>query len=229
MKKLSELEKNININFKDKVLLATAFTHRSYLNENKSFKLISYEKLEFLGDSVLSLVTSVYLFKNYPQLQEGDYTEIKSAMVRTGSLAQVSQNLKLGDYLFLSKGEELSGGRKNKNILADCFEALIAVIFIDKGFKKAYDFITKYLFKEKLEMLIKEKLYQSAKSMFQELVQARYKTTPQYKILAEKGPEHKRVFKVGLFLNGQKLSEGIGGSKKEAEELAAQEALLKKR
>lgn len=221
----STLEKQINITFKNKGILRNAFIHRSYLNENKNLELTSNEKLEFLGDSVLSLITSVYLYKNYPLFKEGDYTEIKSSIVKTGSLALAAETLMLGNYLFLSRGEEISGGRKNKNILADCFEALIGSIFLDQGFSKAYHFVVKYLFKNRLDLIINEKLYWSAKSKLQEFLQAQYKIVPVYKILAEKGPEHKRIFKVGIFFKEKKLAEGTGTSKKEAEEEAAKKAL----
>ncbi len=223
----STLEKQINISFKAKNILKNAFIHRSYLNENKNLELSSNEKLEFLGDSVLSLITSVYLYKNYPLFKEGDYTEIKSSIVRTGSLAMAAESLRLGDYLFLSRGEEISGGRKNKNILADCFEALIATIFLDHGFSKAYKFVVKYLFKDRLDQIIDEKLYLSAKSKLQELLQAQYKIVPAYKILDQKGPEHKRVFKVGIFFKEERLAVGTGTSKKQAEEEAAKKALAK--
>ncbi|MEK7070391.1 MAG: ribonuclease III [Patescibacteria group bacterium] len=225
MPDLSDLEKQINVIFKNKDLLQNAFVHRSYLNENKSFKLPSNEKLEFLGDSVLSLATSVYLYKKYPLLQEGDYTEIKSAVVKTSSLAEAAESLGLGDYFLLSRGEDQGGGRVNKNILADCFEALIAVIFIDQGFKKAYDFILTYLFGDKLDMLVTNKEYVSSKSALQERFQSRYKVIPEYKVLEEEGPEHKRTFTVGVYLKDKKLSEGVGASKKEAEEQAAALAL----
>ena len=224
---LSLLEQKISIKFKDKDLLKKAFTHRSYLNENKILRLASYEKLEFLGDSVLSLITSVYLYSKYPLFKEGDYTEIKSSIVKTGSLAEAAEDLELGKYLFLSKGEEQGNGRKNKNILADIFEALIGVIFLDKGFDRAYKFVDKYLFKDRLSKIINEKLYLSAKSKLQELVQAQYKVVPQYNVLEEKGPEHKRTFKVGIFFNKNKLAEAEGSSKKIAEEEAAKKALKK--
>lgn len=227
MKNLKTLEKTIRINFKNKALLQNALIHRSYLNENKNLRLHSNEKLEFLGDSVLSLVTSVYLYRIYPLFHEGDYTEIKSSIVRTESLAEAARRLKLGEYLYLSKGEEINDGRKNKNILADCFEALIAVIFLDQGFRKADSFVTKYLFKDRLDHLIDEKLYLSAKSRFQEYVQSEYKTTPIYKVIEEKGPEHKRIFRVGVHVQNKKLAEGMGSSKKEAEEKAARKALEK--
>ncbi len=175
MNQFRDLENKININFSDKNLLQTVFIHRSYLNEHKKSNFSSNERLEFLGDSVLSLITSVYLFKNYPTLAEGEYTEIKAAIVKTESLAKAAVELDLGKYLYLSKGEEKSGGRSNKNILADCFEALIACIFLDKNFEMAYQFVLRYLFGKRLDYIVKNKLYLSAKSKLQEAIQGKYK------------------------------------------------------
>ena len=224
----SKLESAINIKFKNRDLLENVFIHRSYLNEHKSSSLPSNERLEFLLDSVLSLITSVYLFKNYPNLKEGDYTEIKSAIVKMDSLAEAAKKIDISSYLLLSKGEEKGAGRTNSNILADCFEALIAVIFLDHNFEAAYLFVTNFLFKDKLDYLLKNNLYLSAKSKLQELIQGKYKKTPLYKVLEEKGPEHKRTFKIGVYFNNKKLGEGVALSKKEAEEEAAKEALIKK-
>ncbi|MGB9707384.1 MAG: ribonuclease III [Microgenomates group bacterium] len=221
------LEKKINIVFKDKNVLKTAFVHRSYLNENKKFTLPSNERLEFLGDSVLSLITAVYLYKNYSQLKEGEYTEIKSAIVKTESLAEAARRLGLGKYLFLSKGEEKEGGRTNKNILADCFEALIGAIFLDKNFETAYKFVIEYLFKNKIDYIVKNRLYLSNKTRLQEILQAKYKKIPEYRILMEKGPDHKKIFTVGIFFNNKFIVKASGGSKKEAEEKAAGLALKK--
>ncbi len=222
-----KLEDVIDITFKNKVLLENVFIHRSYLNEHKDFYLPSNEKLEFLGDSVLSLTTSIYLYRNYPALKEGDYTDIKAAIVRTESLAEVAKRINLGKWLFLSKGEEQGKGRENINILADCFEALIAAIFIDQGFDRAYEFILKHLFKDTLEHIVQNKLYLSPKSRLQEIIQASHKILPTYRILEEMGPEHKKEFKVAVYLNTQKLGEGSGTSKKQAEENAAKNALEK--
>jgi ribonuclease-3 len=224
MPKFQQLEKKINIKFKNITFLENAFIHRSYLNEHKNFRLPSNERLEFLGDSVLSLITSVYLFKNFPYLKEGDYTEIKSAIVKTDSLAASAKKIELNLYLLLSKGEEKSGGRINKNMLADCFEALIGAIFLDSSFETAYEFVVKFLFDNSLEELIKNEDYLSPKSRLQELIQGKYKTTPQYKILEQTGPEHKRTFKVGVYFGGKKLGIGTALSKKEAEEEAAKKA-----
>ena len=222
------LESTIKIKFKDKDLLENVFIHRSYLNEHRSSSLPSNERLEFLGDSVLSLITSVYLFKNYPNLKEGDYTEIKSAIVKMDSLAEAAKKIDLNNYLLLSKGEEKGAGRTNNNILADCFEALIAAIFLDQNFEAAYLFVVNFLLKDKLNYLLKNNLYLSAKSKLQELIQGKYKMTPLYKVLEENGPEHKRTFKIGVYFNNKKLGEGIASSKKEAEEEAAKEALKTK-
>lgn len=226
-KSFLELEPQLKITFKNKQLLENVFVHRSYLNEHRKYHLPSNEKLEFLGDSVLSLITSIYLYKHFPDLKEGDYTDIKAAIVRTESIAEVASKLKLGDYLYLSKGEEIGKGRENINILADTFEALIAAIFIDQGFDTAYDFILKYLFKDKLNYIVENKLYLSPKSRLQEILQAKYKILPNYELLLETGPEHKKMFKIAVMLGKEKLGEGSGTSKKQAEEKAAQNALEK--
>jgi len=223
--KRNQLEKQIGITISDKKLLENVFVHRSYLNEVKDFELPSNEKLEFLGDSVLSLSTSIYLYRNYSDLHEGDYTDIKASIVRTESLAQVARELSLGQYLYLSKGEEKGEGRDKTNILADLFEALIAGIFIDKGFDTAYDFIVKYLFSKRLDEIIKKKLYLSPKSRLQEISQAKFRELPTYVLTASDGPEHKKSFTVDVFLKNNKVGSGFGKSKKQAEELAAQNAL----
>jgi len=193
--KYKSLELKIEVKFKDQSLLENVFIHRSYLNEHKKLHLASNERLEFLGDSVLSLITSVYLFRNFPYLKEGDYTEIKSAIVKTESLAEAALAIGLNNYLLLSKGEEKSGGKTNKNILADCFEALIAAIFLDQSFEKAYAFVSNFLFRHKLSYLLENNLYLSYKSRLQEIIQAKYKKTPLYTVLEEKGPEHKESSK----------------------------------
>lgn len=223
----SVLEKTIDITFTDKTLLQNVFIHRSYLNENKSFHLPSNEKLEFLGDSVLSLITSIYLFKHYPELAEGEYTDIKASIVRTESLAEAARKIELGQYLHLSKGEEKGEGRLNTNILADTFEALVACIFIDTGFDTSYTFVLKYLFKDKLDYIVENKLYMSPKSRLQEIIQAKYKLLPIYRVVEESGPEHKKTFKVSVYLQDNLIGTGTGASKKQAEEQAAKKALEK--
>ena len=220
-----DVEKATSIEFINKNLLVNAFIHRSYLNEHKNKKYSSNEKLEFLGDSVLSLATSIYLFRHFPDLDEGTYTDIKASVVRTESLAEASIKLNFGSFILLSKGEELNGGRENKNILADCFESFIASLFLDQGFEKAYSFILTWLFTDKLDYVVKNMLYLSPKSRLQEIVQATHKALPQYFTTTETGPEHKKEFVVSVSYNAKQLGIGKGKSKKEAEEKAAKNAL----
>lgn len=222
---LTKLQQTINVTVQDAKLLENAFVHRSYLNEHRDFHLPSNEKLEFLGDSVLSLITSVYLFRNYPTLHEGDYTEIKASIVKTSSLATAARAISLGDCLLLSKGEERGGGRDNTNLLADTFEALIAVVFLDRGFDAAFTFVSTYLFQDTLDTIIRTNAYHSHKSQLQEFVQANRKVTPLYKTIKEEGPEHDRTFTIEVSVKGQIMGRGVGRSKKEAEEEAAGQAL----
>ena len=173
----------------------------------------------------MSLVTSIYLYKNYPDLDEGTYTDIKASIVRTESLAEVAKKISLGNYIALSKGEEQNEGKENKNILADCFEALVAAVFIDQSFEDAYSFIVECLFKDKLDHIVKNKLYLSPKSRLQELLQAQYRVLPTYVIEKEEGPEHKKEFSIAVYCKNKKMGTGFGHSKKEAEESAAKNAL----
>jgi len=223
---LSDLENKLGLSFKNKEVLKNVFIHRSFLNEvEQTDNFASNEKLEFLGDSVLSLATSIYLYKNYTNLTEGEYTDIKASIVRTESLAEVSRGLNLGQYLYLSKGEEKGKGREKTNILADLFEALIAAIFIDFGFDVAYDFIVKHLFGSKLDTIIVSKLYLSPKSRLQEITQSLYKELPVYTLVESTGPDHKKNFTVSVKVCGQQRGIGVGKSKKQAEERAAQNAV----
>ena len=222
-----KLFSQIKITISSDELIQNVFVHRSYLNEHKTYHLPSNEKLEFLGDSVLSLVTSIYLYKNYPQLVEGQYTDIKASIVRMESLAEVALKIGLGEYMLLSKGEEANKGRENPNILADAFEALIAAIFLDKGFEVAYTFISDFLFAKQLAFIIEHKLYLSPKSHLQEVAQEQFKVLPEYKIVLESGPEHDKSFKVSVTILDTEYGVGEGKSKKQAEEQAARIALEK--
>ncbi|KXK10933.1 MAG: Ribonuclease 3 [Microgenomates bacterium OLB23] len=226
-KKLETLQESIGLHFKNVELLENAFVHRSYHNENRDFLLPSNEKLEFLGDSVLSLVTSVHLYTTYPEYKEGDYTDIKAAIVNTTSLYEAAKPLGLGDYLYLSKGEQENNGRENVSILADCFEALIGAIYLEHGFDTAYTFIKTFLFRDVLDTIVQKRLYLPAKNILQEHYQDKYKKLPTYKVLSESGPEHNKTYLVGVFDNEQKLGEGSGKSKKQGEEEAARSALQK--
>ncbi len=205
-------------------LFKTAFTHRSYLNEVTG-NLESNERLEFLGDSVLSLIISSFLYTLRPRDSEGDLTNLRSFIVRTQSLALASQNLSLGDFLNMSKGEEMSGGRKNPQLLANTYEALLGAVYLTFDLNTAKDFVDQTLlplFKEEL----KSGPPKDAKSMLQEIVQTNTKKSPEYKILQTKGPDHAKEFTVGVFIGGKKWGTGTGLSKQIAEEKAAEEALI---
>ncbi len=219
-----ELENKLSLSFTNHNLLKQAFVHRSYLNEHDG-DLASNEKLEFLGDSVLSLITSIYLFKTYPEYNEGIYTDIKAAIVRTESLSEAARRLELGKYLYLSRGERDNNGEDNTSILADCFEALLAAVFLEFGFDHAYEFVKHHLFADTLDVIVQNKLYQPAKNRLQEYYQEKYKQLPIYTITSETGPQHNKQYKVGVFHNRKLLATGEGKSKKEAEEDAAAQAL----
>lgn len=222
---LSKLQAQLGIYFTNQNLLKQVFIHRSYLNEHKSEKLESNEKLEFLGDSVLSLITSMHLFKSYPQFNEGEYTDIKAAIVRTESLYEAAQKLHLGTYLYLSRGEIENDGINNMSILADCFEALLGAIFLEHGFEKTVDFIKKNLFQNSLETIISTKSYLPAKNRLQEFYQSKYKILPHYVLMSDVGPQHNKLYTIAVFGSNKKLGIGIGKSKKIAEEKAAEAAL----
>lgn len=213
----------VGIKFRSPELLKKAFTHRSYLNESKDAKE-SNERLEFLGDAVLSLIISSHLYRVRPQDSEGDLTNLRAYIVKTRSLWRAARALHLGEYLYLSRGEKQSGGRSNPQLLANTFEALLGAIFLDQGLQVASKMVEDVLlplFQEE----IKKGAPQDAKSMLQELVQEREKRSPLYRILSTRGPDHAKRFVVGVFVKGQKLGEGSGSSKQEAEEQAAKEAL----
>lgn len=226
MKNLKALENKIGIEFKNKNFLFQALVHRSYLNENPRFKLGSNERLEFLGDAVLEFITSLLLFRKLPQYSEGNLTNIRSCLVRTSSLAEIARKLSLGKFLLLSKGEEDLGGRKNATLLANCFEALIGAIYLDQDSKIVENFLLELLI-PKLEQTIKTQRFKDYKSLFQEFSQSREKITPNYTVLQESGPDHKKTFTVGLLVDKKLWAKGTGNSKLEAEEQAAKAALEK--
>ena len=219
----NELEKTLGSNFKNQSLLKMAFIHRSYLNESKE-ALESNERLEFLGDSILSFIVSKYLYKAYPDLPEGELTSLRSAIVKTKTLANIAAQLNLGPMLKLSKGEDESNGRSNPSILADTFEALLGAIFLDQGLTKASQVIQKFLL-PKLPEIIALKAYKDAKSTLQEVVQEKTRTSPAYKVLKETGPDHAKTFTIGVFLGDRLLGKGEGKSKQEGEQMAASKAL----
>ncbi len=209
--------------FNDQKLFEQAFTHRSYLNETKE-KLSSNERLEFLGDSILSYVVSQNLFLKFPQFDEGILTNIRSLLVNTKNLALIAKELEFGNYLKLSKGEEESKGRQNQSLLADCLEAFIGALFIDQGIDAVSDFLSQVLL-PKADEIVKGTSFKDPKSLLQELVQSRRLSSPVYKVLVETGPAHAKNFRIGAHVGGNLISEGEGKSKKEAEEDAAFKAL----
>lgn len=222
---IDQFMKMFNLKFKNPQILKLAFTHRSYLNENKGAKE-SNERMEFLGDAVLSFIISSYLYSLHPNYTEGDLTNLRSYIVKTESLAQASRELELGKYLLMSKGEELSGGRENTQLLANTFEALLGAIYLDQGIEEAKLMVKKFLLPN-FEHELKIGPPKDAKSRLQEVVQQSSKRSPHYKILGTKGPDHLRTFRVGVFINGREFGQGEGNSKQDAEEIAANKALRK--
>lgn len=211
--------------FIDKNLFEQAFTHRSYLNESKK-NLDSNERLEFLGDSILSFVVSQYLYREYPTYDEGILTNIRSLLVNTKNLAEAAKELGFGDYLKLSKGEHEAQGRKNQSILADSYEAYIGALFLDQGLSVVSLFIEDTLLSH-VNHIIDQKTYKDPKSLLQEYAQSQKKGSPLYKVVLEEGPPHAKQFTVAAFIGSLLVGEGKGKSKQEAEENAAKQALEK--
>lgn len=218
-----KLQKKIGIKFKNKSILKNAFTHRSYLNEHKNFKGPNNERLEFLGDAILSFVVSQFLYETLPQSPEGQLTQIRASLVRTETLAKISHSLKLGDYLLLSRGEEDSGGRNNNSILANTFEALIGAMFLDSGTETVEKFIKKTIL-DSWETLTKTAVSDN-KSKLQEILQRKYKLSPNYKLISSWGPDHSREFEIGVYLGDKLLGTGVGKNKQAAAQSAARSAI----
>lgn len=219
-----KLEKNLGINFKNKNLLTQAFTHRSYLNENPNFNLEHNERLEFLGDAVIELIVTEHLYKEYPEKAEGELTNWRAALVNAKMLTCVAEELGFNDFLLLSRGEAKEGGKARAYILANTFEALLGALYLDSGYEPCDELIKKYLLKN-LPEIIKNGLYKDSKSKFQEKSQEKVSITPNYKVLKESGPDHDKIFVVGVYLAKELVAEGKGSSKQEAEEAAAKNAL----
>ena len=213
----------LNLSFTNLDLLEEALTHRSYLNEHKDARAHN-ERLEFLGDAVLELAVTRFLFDKFPDKPEGDLTAFRAALVNTYSLADSAEAIGLNDMLFLSKGESKDTGRARQIILANAFEALLGAIYLDQGYDAAEAFIAQHLY-PKIDAVIAERAWQDAKSRFQELAQEKRGITPQYQTLGEEGPDHDKRFTVGVFLGNEKIAEGTGKAKQEAEQEAARAAL----
>ncbi len=224
MENFSKFEKRIGIEFKNKNILKQAFTHRSYINENPSWALEHNERLEFLGDAVLELVITEYLYSKYPEKNEGDMTSLRAALVNAKMLSEVAIELSMGDFLLLSRGEAKDVGRARQFILANSMEALIGAIYLDQGYGAVFSFLKENLL-PKLEKIISEKSWIDSKSLFQEKAQEIEGVTPSYGVVNETGPDHAKNFVVGVYLNEKLIAEGSGVSKQEAEQNAASNAL----
>ncbi|MBU2577589.1 ribonuclease III [Patescibacteria group bacterium] len=221
---IDKIEANLRVVFKNKDILERALTHRSYLNESKNPGLRSNERLEFLGDSILSFWVSEQIFRRFPDLPEGQLTHIRTHLVRTETLTQIAQKHNLGDFLLMSKGEELGGGKKNPLLLANCFEAVIGAIYIDQGIEAIFLFL-----RENYENLLKEitdvEALKDSKSLLQELVQSRGHASPVYKLISSSGPDHQKIFTMGVFIDNKLTAQGTSRSKQDAEEESAKKAL----
>ena len=221
-----ELQNKIDYQFQDAKFLKEALTHSSYSNEFKKIKNKNNERLEFLGDSILGLIISNYLFRLKKDLPEGELTKIRAAIVCEKSLKEVAKYIGLGEFLYLGKGEESTGGRTRDSILADATEALIAAIYLDGGFKKATDFVLINM-EEIIQQAIQGKIMRDYKTQLQELIQKDNKENISYTLAEQLGPDHDKTFKMNVFVGEEIIGTGIGKSKKEAEQKAARDALEK--
>ncbi|MAZ67538.1 ribonuclease III [bacterium] len=224
MKDFAQFEKQIGFSFKDKQLLQTAFTHRSYLNENRGFLKEHNERLEFLGDAVLELAVTDFLYHKYPERPEGELTAFRASLVNTQSISAAATQLGMNDYLLLSRGEAKDTGRARQYILANTFEAFIGALYMDQGYEAANRFIEKSLF-GKIDEIVEKRLWQDAKSYFQEKAQEEYSATPSYELVQEAGPDHDKKFISAAKIKGEAVAQGEGRSKQEAEQEAARKAL----
>ena len=225
MDNVKTLEDKLGVVFKDKNLLKQALIHRSWLNENSSSGFENNERLEFLGDAVLELAVTQYLYKKYPN-PEGELTNWRAALVNYVNLSEVAEQLGFNEHLMLSRGEAKDTGRARQVILANAMEAVIGSIYLDQDFEAASVFVKKNILSG-LENIIKNKLYKDAKSLFQEQSQEKLGITPAYRVLKESGPDHDKIFEVGVFLGDNLAGSGAGPSKQEAEQKAAEDALNK--
>jgi ribonuclease-3 len=221
--KLKLLITTLGLTINDEHLIQNAMVHRSYLNESKEFAN-SNERLEYLGDAVLELATSHYLYNTYPDFQEGMLTNMRAALVRTESLGETAMGLGFDKLLLMSKGEEATGGRQNRSILADTFEAFLGAVYLDQGYETCVKILTEHIF-QKAAIVLKSETYKDNKSLLQEIAQSRYKSTPQYNLLSESGPDHDKEFIMQVVIGDKQYGEGRGKSKQTAQEDAAKVTL----
>lgn len=224
MKDPRQFEQKLGFEFKNIDTLKEALTHRSYLNENPEWKLPHNERLEFLGDAVLELIVTEFLYAKFPDFQEGHLTSLRAALVNYQMLGRVAKEMTLDKYLFLSKGEARDFGKAREVILANAMEALLGSIYLDQGYEATKQIVNQWVLPH-LDEVIEKKLYRDPKSELQELVQEKERITPVYKVLSEEGPDHAKVFKVGVFIGSRMEAEAEGTSKQEAEVNAALKAL----
>src|SRR3989344_626286 len=220
----SDFEKKTKIVFKNKNLLKQAFIHRSYINENPKVGLSHNERLEFLGDAVLELIVTTYLFEKFPNYTEGELTAIRSALVNAMIISEAAGEIGMNEYLLLSKGEAKDGGKARVYILANTYEAYIGAVYLDRGYGTAEKFVEQTLL-SKTEEIVAKKLWRDAKSLVQEKAQEYFSVTPAYKVLRESGLDHDKHFSVGIFFGPELIASGRGKSKQEAEQEAARAAL----
>lgn len=220
---IKTFQKEIGYQFQNEHLLVQALTHSSYANEKHMKKLSDNERLEFLGDAVLEIISSDFLYKNYPQKPEGELTKLRASIVCEPTLALCTEAIHLGDYLYLGNGEDLTGGRKRKSILSDALEAVIGAIYLDGGFANAKEFVLKYI----LTDIEHKQLFYDSKTILQEIVQAGYNEELNYQLIREEGPDHDKRFVVEARIGEKSIGEGMGHTKKAAEQEAAYQALLK--
>ncbi len=223
---LKKIEEILQTKLTSEKLFKTAFTHRSYLNEHPEYKNESNERLEFLGDSVLQLLSSEFLYNRYLKSPEGDLTNFRSSVVCTPSIGAEAKRLGYGDILFLSNGEETTGGRQREYILANTFEAVLGALYLDQGLDVCREFVNRELM-YKIDQVVKNQEYKDAKSLFQEEAQEKTGVTPIYKIIDSWGPDHEKSFKVGVYIGEEQWGLGEGKSKQKAEQDAAERALEK--
>lgn len=223
---IRKFQKRFNIEFSDTELLRTALKHRSYLNVTNEPRTKSNERLEFLGDTVLDLVVSQFLYEKFPKKTEGELSKVKSILVRKSVLAAIASKMSLGDLVLINWGEEKTGGRSRHSILADTFEAVIGAIYLDKGLEVAREIIKTYLLND-LKKIMKTELYKNHKSILLEYTQSSGNGMPVYKVIDETGPDHAKSFLVEVYISNKKMGEGKGGTKKIAEQEAAKQAIRK--
>ena len=226
-KDFAQFEQGIGFTFKNEGLLRQAFTHRSYLNEHRDEEAEHNERLEFLGDAVLELIVTHFLYEKFPERPEGDLTAFRAALVNAVTLSEVASEIGMNDYLLLSRGEAKDTGRARGILLANAIEALIGAIYLDQGYEAAEMFIEKFLF-PKMDEIMKKKLWRDPKSTLQEKAQEAEGATPYYTVVRETGPDHDKQFIVGVYVKDMLLAQGGGKSKQEAEQDAARNALEEK-